>query len=336
MNVKAIREAARGRMEKCRLCPECDGRACAGQVPGMGGAGTGASFKANVSALAAIRLNIRTLHDRERPSTDLELFGQRLATPIMAAPMTGVLNCGGSLSEPQFAEAVILGAERSGSLGWSGDSVGEGYLEAGLAAVAKAGRGVTIIKPHAKDEELICRFKMAEEAGAIALGIDVDGAGFNACHEDDALLGPKSPARLRRLREATRLPFIIKGIMTPEEALICREAGVDCIVVSNHGGRVLDHCPGVAEVLPRIAEAAGDGLTILADGGVRHGVDALKLLALGARGVLVGRPLCWGAYGGGAEGVEAILREYTDELRIAMLMTGCGSLEDISRRIIFE
>ena len=132
------------------------------------------------------------------------------------------------------------------------------------------------------------------------------------------------------------MPFTINGIMTEDEARLCADAGVDCIVVSNHGGRVLDGCPGVAETLPEIAYALSDSpMTILADGSVRSGVDALKLMALGAKGVLVGRPLCWGAFGGGAEGVETFISTYTKQLYQAMIMTGCASLDAINENVLF-
>lgn len=149
-------------------------------------------------------------------------------------------------------------------------------------------------------------------------------------------VGPKTVEQIAALRKETKLPFIVKGIMTADEAQLCYEAGADCIVVSNHGGRVLDGCPGTAQVLPKIAQAlSGKAMTILADGCVRSGVDALKLMALGAQGVLVGRPLCWGAYADGASGVASVLKTYTDQLYQAMIMTGCATVEDIGPKVLY-
>lgn len=148
-------------------------------------------------------------------------------------------------------------------------------------------------------------------------------------------VGPKTLAQLKTIRAQTQLPFIVKGIMTVDEAKMCCEAGADCIVVSNHGGRVLDGCPGGADVLPEIAYALDGQIPILADGCVRSGVDALKLMALGANGVLVGRPLCWGAYGGGSQGVATVLQTYTQQLYQAMIMTGCPDLASIDGNILY-
>lgn len=339
MNMREIREAARQPMkEYCRLCPVCDGKACAGQVPGMGGALTGSSFTANFEALRNLRINLRVIHGAGDPSTKFTLFGKALSTPILAAPMTGAgHNCGESLPEDAFAQAIVAGAEAVGSLGWIGDAANIALFEASLCAARAAKQGVVaIIKPHKELGEIVLRFRKAEEAGAVALGLDLDGAGLVTMRLHGRPMEPKALDQLLAIRQETKLPFVVKGVMTPDEALLCQEAGVDCIVASNHGGRVLDGCPGVADALPEIAHALeGSAMIILADGCVRSGVDALKLMALGAQGVLVGRPLCWGAYADGADGVAAVLQAYTDQLYQAMLMTGCASLADIGPRVLF-
>lgn len=338
MNMREIREAARGPMKQhCKLCPVCDGKACAGQVPGMGGAITGGSFNANYEALRDTRINLRVVHGASDPTTAFSLFGRALKTPILAAPMTGAeYNCGEGLNEADFVNALALGAEAAGSLGWIGDAANLALFEAGLSAARASKQGVVaIIKPRNTLSEITQRFRRAEEAGAVALGVDLDGAGLVTMRLQGQPVGPKTLAQLKAIRAETALPFVVKGIMTVDEAELCAEAGADCIVVSNHGGRVLDGCPGAADVLPEIAYALGGKLTILADGCVRSGVDALKLLALGAQGVLVGRPLCWGAYADGAAGVAAVLQAYTDQLYQAMIMTGCASLEEIDGKVLF-
>jgi len=338
MDMRTLRETAREPMKKfCKVCPVCDGRACAGQVPGMGGAISGASFTANHEALKDVRLNLRVVHGETAPSTEFCFLGNKLGTPIMAAPMTGAeYNCGEGYSEEAFVTAAVLGAEAAGSIGWIGDAANLALFEAGLAAAKKSQRGVVaIIKPRAEIEEISRRFAMAEEAGAVALGIDLDGAGLVTMALQGQPVGPKTVQELAAIRRSTKLPFIVKGIMTPDEAELCLEAGADCIVASNHGGRVLDGCPGVADALPDIAYKMKGKLTLLADGSVRSGVDALKLLALGADGVLVGRPICWGVYGGGAEGVKTVLSTYTSQLYQAMIMTGCASLSAANERLLF-
>jgi isopentenyl diphosphate isomerase/L-lactate dehydrogenase-like FMN-dependent dehydrogenase len=148
-------------------------------------------------------------------------------------------------------------------------------------------------------------------------------------------VSPKTFGEIKELIGSTRLPFILKGIMTPEEAELGLAAGAAAIVVSNHGGRVLDHTPGAAEVLPAIAARVKGRLLIFADGGVRSGGDVLKLLALGADAVLVGRPLVIGVMGGGREGVAFLLNKLKSELIQAMLLTGTADVKSVSRAILY-
>ena len=126
-------------------------------------------------------------------------------------------------------------------------------------------------------------------------------------------------------------PLILKGILDVEDARLAASAGADGLVVSNHGGRQLDGVPSTAAVLPSIAEAVGDRLTVLADSGVRSGLDVLRLLALGAKGVLLGRAWIYALAGGGQGGVTHLIRLMEAELRTAMALTGCTSLSAIDR-----
>ncbi len=145
----------------------------------------------------------------------------------------------------------------------------------------------------------------------------------------------KSQADIRELVKATSLPVVIKGIMCAEDAILAAEAGVAAIIVSNHGGRVLDCTPGTAEVVRQIAEAvASSQVMVLADGGIRTGYDVLKMLALGVKAVLVGRDIVRAAVGGGSEGVRLQMEYLQKTLAKAMLMTGCASLSQISSDIV--
>ena len=130
------------------------------------------------------------------------------------------------------------------------------------------------------------------------------------------------------------LPFIVKGVMTVKGALKAKEAGAAAIVVSNHGGRVLDQCPATAEVLEEIADAVGDSMKILVDGGIRSGTDIFKALALGADGVLICRPFVVSVYGGGAEGVKTYIEKLGAELKDTMQMCGAHSLSEITRDMV--
>ncbi|MBO8138327.1 MAG: alpha-hydroxy-acid oxidizing protein [Desulfotomaculum sp.] len=338
MDLKTVREEARKKLKGyCRVCPVCDGRACSGEVPGMGGTGTGAAFRVNLEALNRFKLNMRTIHSAKEVDTTCKLFGLNLSTPVLAAPMTGTpYNMGGALSEREFIGMIVSGSRNAGSIGFTGDGADPSMYDSGVDAVkAENGWGIPIIKPRAQDE-IIKRIRGAEEAGAAAVGVDIDGAGLVTMALKGQPVGPKTPEEIKELVAATKLPFILKGIMTVDEAEMAAEAGCAAIVVSNHGGRILDHTPGAADVLPDIAKAVGDKLTILADGGVRSGTDVIKLLALGADAVLIGRPLVVGAFGGGAEGVKLIIDTYTNQLKQAMILTGVSSLEEITDRIIYK
>lgn len=336
MDWKELRQKARENLKGfCRVCPVCDGYACAGEVPGMGGVGTGSAFKANLQALLKHRVNLRTLHDAKEPDTGIEIFRQRISFPIMAAPLTGAsYNMGGKLTEREFIGAVIKGSRMAGTIGMIGDGGDPGFFDSGLEAIAEEeGHGIAFIKPRA-NQEVMDRIKRVEEAGAPAVGVDVCGAGLLIMALRGQPVSPKTEEELEELISATRLPFIVKGIMTVDEAVIAARAGASAIVVSNHGGRILDHAPGAAEVLPAIAAELKGKVTILADGGVRTGVDVLKLLALGADAVLVGRPMVWGAFGAGAEGVKVVLEKMASELKQAMILTGCSSIKEISPKVI--
>lgn len=336
MDYQSVRTIAREKMQKyCKVCPTCDGRACFGQVPGMGGTGTGSAFKVNVESLAQYRLNMRTIHNAKSPDTSKVLFDKTLKTPILAAPITGSsYNMGGALTEEEYAKAVVDGSKEAGTIAMTGDGADPTMYKSGVDAIKGAeGWGIAIIKPR-EQEEILKRIAIAEEAGAMAVGMDICGAGLITMALKGQPVGPKTFEEIKKLVDSTSLPFILKGIMSVEEAKMAADAGVAAIVVSNHGGRVLDYTPGGADVLPEIAEAVKGKVTVLADGGIRSGVDVLKMLALGADVVLVGRPVIVGAFGGHAEGVKIIIDKMTNELLQAMILTGCPDIASINSSVV--
>ena len=334
--MKEIRDKARELMKGyCRVCPVCDGRVCAGEVPGMGGLGTGRAFKANLEALARQRLNMRLLHEVTTPETKVTILGKELSMPVLAAPIGGIsFNMGGKVSEEDYVTAVIDGCIGQGTLGAVGDGVPDFIHQAGYTAIkARGGAGIPFIKPWGEDE-LHTKLQKALETGADIIGMDVDAAGLVTLKLMGRPVTPKSPEQLRDF--ISRLPgkFILKGILTKADALAAADAGVDAIVVSNHGGRVLEHAPGAAEVLPEIAQAVKGRVAILADGGVRSGGDVLKLLALGADAVMIGRPIAVAAIGGLREGVGKYLQQIRLELQSAMVLTGTPSVTQVSPEIL--
>ena len=338
MNVKEVRQEAKKRFNGlCRVCPVCNGVVCAGEFPGIGGVGTGASFINNYKALAALRVKMRVIHAAGDPETSLTLLGQKLSMPILGAVVAGAkMNFRGILSEEELATAFIAGARRAGTLAMTGDGPDPELYTAGLRVIRdNGGQGIPITKPR-DQTGIIANLHQAEAAGCVAVGIDVDAAGILPMRTAGQPVGPKTVAQLKELVQSTPLPLILKGIMCVEDALAAREAGAAAIVVSNHGGRVLDHAPGTAEVLPHIARAVRRDLAVLVDGGVRSGVDVLKMLALGAHAVLVGRPLAVGAIGAGPDGVRLILEQMRNELKVAMIYTGCAGVGEIGEDALWR
>ena len=334
--MESIVDVARERMKGyCRVCPVCDGRACAGEVPGMGGIGTGSAFNANLHALEAVRLNMRLLHDVAEPDTRMELLGLPLELPLLAAPIGGVsFNMGGQVTEEDYIAAIIGGCADAGILGCVGDGVPDFIHQAGYAAIQETGgKGVAFIKPW-EAAEFFQKLDRALDAGVPIVGMDIDAAGLITLKKMGRPVSPKTSQQLAELIARIDAKFILKGVMTAADALLAVEAGADAIVVSNHGGRVLDHTPGAAEVLPEIADAVNGRVAVLADGGIRSGGDVLKMLALGADAVMIGRPFSIAAVGGLREGVANYIKKISEELRAAMVLTGTASAAAVDRGIV--
>ncbi len=338
MNMNEVKKIARENLNNsCRVCKACNGVVCSGEVPGMGGKGTGDSFKANFDALNNIKLNMRVIHDAKNPDISTELFGRKMDIPVFAAPVTGTtLNMGGKLTEEEYISSVIDGCVQAGIYPMVGDTAVDAFLMTNLEVLKKYnGNGIVFIKPW-ENENIINKIKLAEKAGAFAVGVDIDACGLITLALHGKPVMPKGVEEIKELVSSTKLPFILKGIMTVDEAILAVEAGVDAIVVSNHGGRVLDQTPGTADVLEDIAKAVKGKVRILVDGGVRSGVDVLKMLALGADGVLIGRPFVTASFGGKVEGVKTYIEELKSDLKSSMVLTGCKNIKDIDSRILYR
>lgn len=337
MDIKEIKKNARERMKEfCNLCKECNGVWCAGKVPGMGGTGTGINFKNTYEKLKDIKIIMKTIHDVKDPSLEIKLFNRNLSFPALIAPITGTkFNMGGYVSDEEYSNDVVGGAISAGTIAMIGDSGNPKCFEYGIKAIKKFnGEGIAIIKPRENDE-IVKRIKIAEKANAIAVGIDSDGAGLITMKFFGQPVGPKSLEDLKKLVSSTKLPFIVKGILSVEEALLCVEAGVHTIIVSNHGGRVLNGTIAPCEILRDIVDAVGHKINVLVDGSVREGEDILKYLALGAKAVLVGRPIIWGSVGGREEGVKITLENLKSELYKALILTGNNNAKMINPKTIF-
>lgn len=336
------REKMRGHCGVYRICDGADNRICQGNsygaFIGIGGMGSGASFYNNVEALKKIKLKMRVIGPDFEPDTTYDFFGKTLSMPIMGASATGVNSFGGEdvITEKEFCHATVFGCKHAGTVGFRGDTYTYSFdFMPGYDAISSAdGWGVKIAKPR-DQETLIKIYSMYEKIGAIAVGIDVDGCKAPIMTKYGKTVYRKSIEDLKELINSTSLPFIVKGIMTPEDALAAVEAGADAIVVSNHGGRVLDHTPGTAEVLPSIVQEVKGKTRILVDSGIRTGYDVLKVLALGAESALIGRDIIRAAVGFGAEGVKIHMEYLQKTLAKAMKMTNCPRLKDISADVLY-
>jgi len=323
-----------------------------------GAAADGITLASNCQAWSRIRLLPRVLQDLSGSDTRVELFGRTFPCPLLVAPVAFQ-----RLVHPDGEVATAVAASVQG-VGFVASTQASVRIETIARAVAgDADRGPLWFQLYWQadrglNERLVRR---AEAAGYEALVLTVDApvtglreaqrrAGFTvpagmAVNLPDADQGGGTPlAQLRAaaptwpdvewLRARTRLPLILKGILHPDDARQAASLGVDGIIVSNHGGRTLDTLPATADVLPAVVAAAGCGMAVLVDGGIRRGTDVLKALALGARAVLVGRPVIWGLANAGAAGAAHVLRLLRDELDVAMALTGTARLDGIAPSLL--
>jgi len=264
--------------------------------------------------------------DADLPSTKFKLFGETFDTPIMTAALSHLRVPGGS-GLVVYAQA----AAACHAVHWMGMGEDSDLEE----VVATGARTIKIIKPHEDNAEVFRRIRHAVSVGCFAVGMDIDHA-FNNRGGYDNVYGlpmkPKSTAEMKSFVQAARVPFIVKGVLSPSDARKCLEAGVAGIVISHHGGRVPYSIPPLM-ALEQIADVVRDKMKIFVDCGVVSGMDAYKALALGADAVSVGRhlmPLL-------REGVDATakrIREMTNELAGVMSATGVKDLSKMDPTVL--
>lgn len=327
-----IKKNARTLMQpRCMVCPVCNGKACAGKAPGPGGKGEGLTFQRNYSYLKEhVKIHMDVLHSQFSPDTSTELLSRTISLPVLAAPIGMVaFSLSDNLNEYSYAKAVVEGMIEAGSLAFTGGGAHDESFYEPLKVIAEHnGQAIPTLKPWI-DEILYERIFLTEQVNPIAFAVDIDTAGLVHAAAAKSFISKKGPDDLRAICERTKLPFIVKGIMTVGAAVKAAESGVYGIVVSNHGGRVMDDGLSTAEVLPEIRKAVGGKIKIFVDGGVRSGGDVFKMLALGADYVLIGRPYAVAAYGGGSDGVALYTRKIQAELSDIMGMTGCTTIQEI-------
>ena len=331
-----------------------------------GGAADELTLRENRAAFDRLKLLPRVLRPLAGGHTRVRLGDSVFEHPILVAPTAYH-----TLAHPEGERATALGAAAARA-----GLVVSAQAGVALEEIAAAGRGVPWwlqLYPHADRAFLAALLRRAEAAGCEAFVLTVDApvsgvrnrewrAGFRLPPGVEAvnlrgLAAPMAPATgvgespllggplaaaaptwddLAWLCTATRLPVWAKGILAPADALLAMEAGAAGVIVSNHGGRILDTTPATIDVLPAVVAALGGRGPVLLDGGIRRGTDVLKALALGAGAVLVGRPVLHGLAAAGAPGVAHVLHLLRAELEAAMALCGCATPADIDRRLIWN
>lgn len=335
MTYQEVLENARGQMGPyCKACPVCNGLACRNSMPGPGTRGVGAIR--NYQKWQDICINMDTIGENKPVDTGFSLFGKDCVLPVFAAPVGAMkMHYGDKYSDLEYNDLLVSACAAAGIAAFTGDGLDANVMKAAAEALKKSGGcGVPTVKPW-NLETIEEKMALVREADPFAIAMDIDAAGLPFLRNMQPPAGSKTVEELRRIAGWAGRPFILKGIMTVAGAKKALEAGAAGIVVSNHGGRVLESCPSTAEVLPAIADAVGGKMTVLVDGGIRSGVDVFKALALGADAVLIGRPFVTSVYGGGAEGVKAYVSKLRTELAETMEMCGAHSLAEIKRSMIW-
>ena len=338
MTYDEVLKSARGNMGPyCKVCPVCNGAACKNQMPGPGAKGVGDNAVRNYQKWQEIRVNMDTIHENKPIDTSVEFFGRTFKYPFFAGPVGAMtLHYGEKYDDLAYNNLLVDACAKGGIAAFTGDGTNAKVMEGATAAIkAAGGLGIPTVKPW-NLETIREKMELVKASGSFAVAMDIDGAGLPFLKNLTPPAGSKTVDELREVAEMAGVPFIIKGIMTRRGALKAKDAGAAAIVVSNHGGRVLDQCPATAEVLEDIVEAVGGRMKILVDGGLRSGVDVFKALAMGADGVLLGRPFVTAVYGGAAEGVQCYIDKIGGELEDTMRMCGANTISDISRDMIFR
>ena len=337
MTYQEVVKNARERVGKyCKACNVCNGRACTNLVPGPGAKGSGDGAIRNFDAWKSIRVNMDTICENAPIDTSVSLFGKEFAMPVFAGPVGSVnLHYGDCYDDTQYNKILVNACAENGIAAFTGDGMDANVMVAATKAIKEAGgAGVPTVKPWSR-EMVADKMKLVKDSNAFAVAMDIDAAGLPFLKNFQPPAGSKTVEELKAIISEHDVPFIVKGIITVKGALKAKEAGAAAIVVSNHGGRVLDQCPATAEVLPEIVEALkGSGVKILVDGGIRDGVTVFKALAMGADGVIIARPFVTAVYGGAEEGVKCYIEKIKAELADTMAMCGAHSISEITGDMI--
>jgi len=317
-----------------------------------GGSADEITLRRNRSALDAIQLKPRVLVDVRHIDTSCSLLGFKLDHPILLAPTSSH-----QLAHPEGEVATAQGAGMAKAI-----MVASTNSNRSIEEICKAASTPIWFQLYVDDDRNAVRALIgrAEAAGCKMMVITADNPFGYARNREErvAALMPKLPfpnlgiealpgarGRSRRhfnwndlewIQSFAKMPIVLKGILNPDDAEQAVHHGVAAIVVSNHGGRVLDTDPATIEVLPAVVDRVAGRLPVLFDGGIRRGTDILKGLAYGASAVLIGRPYLYGLSVAGAEGVRDVVQILRTELEGAMAMTGRTRLAEIDRSVFWK
>ncbi len=316
------------------------------------GAGGETTLAANLAAWADIELRPRILRDVGAVDLSVDVLGTRLAGPVIVAPTAAH-----RLAHPDGELATARAVAAAGSLFVISSRAGTTLAD--IAAAAPAARRwfqVYVMRDRGWTADLVAR---AREAGCSALVLTADtpvvgsklrpalaelefpdgvwmanraGRDVDAAEDQDPSIGLDTIAWLRDVSGG--LPVVVKGVLRGDDAHACIEAGASAVVVSNHGGRQLDGAVATARALPEVVEVVAGRGEVYVDGGIRRGVDVLRALALGARAVMIGRPVLWGLACGGAAGVGAVLGSFEEQLREAAALAGVAAVSEITPDLV--
>jgi 4-hydroxymandelate oxidase len=333
-----------------------------------GGAGDEWTLRESRAAWSRVQLLPRMLRGVGRRQSETTVLGIPVSFPVLVAPMGFH-----GLCHLEAEEATARATAAEGTI-FCASTVSNKSLEAIANASGDAARWfqLYVYRDRGMTRELVDR-AVAAGYGALCLTVDTPLAGhrerdrrnslrmpahlelgnFPASHTAHHHKGAGKGSALAQyiaamwdpaltwadvewLRSISPLPVIVKGILAPQDAVLAIEHGAAGVIVSNHGGRQLDSAPAPITMLPRVVEAVADRVEVLIDGGVRRGTDVLKGLALGASAVLLGRPVLWGLTLDGADGVRAVLQQLKAEFDLAMALSGCSSIADVTRDLILS
>jgi isopentenyl diphosphate isomerase/L-lactate dehydrogenase-like FMN-dependent dehydrogenase len=306
-----------------------------------GGAGDESTLRENVLAFERWKLRPRVLVDVGDVDTSTTVLGTRIAAPILVAPMALQ-----KLAHPEGEAATARAAAAAGTIMVLSSAA---TMRPGVVAEAAPGAPrwfqVYVFRDRGITQSLIdeaCEHGysaivltvdapiLARREGALRIGFHVPDE-FELAGDIFGDIDPSVSWRDLEWLAGHRLPVILKGLLTPEDAGVAVEHGAAGVVVSNHGGRQLDGVAASIDALPKVVEAVDGRVEILLDSGVRRGVDALRALALGARAVLVGRPVVYGLAAGGEAGVARVLQLLREEVELGLRLLGCTSVGEIGR-----